>query len=78
MAHSHLRLYDASAHEVEESLPRIEGDTVLLKFGEILPLLLDAVRSKRTWLDDFENDEIRISNDLYDILMAYKHFRPSA
>lgn len=77
MARSQLRLYDAPAAEKAES-PRFEGETVTLAFSEILPLLLDAVRSKRTWLNDFEDDEIRISTDLYDVLMAYKHFRPSA
>jgi hypothetical protein len=42
-------------------------------------LLADAVRSERTWLQDFENDEVTISTDLYEVILAYQHFRrPSA
>jgi hypothetical protein len=53
--------------------------TVQLRLGEILPLLADAVRSERTWLRDFEDDEISISMDLYEVILAYQHCRrPSA
>ena len=39
----------------------------------------DAIASRRTWLQDFENDEITISADLYEVLLAYRYFRrPSA
>jgi hypothetical protein len=52
---------------------------VQLRLGEILPLLADAVRSERTWLRDFEDDEIAISMDLYEVILAYQHCRrPSA
>jgi hypothetical protein len=45
----------------------------------VLPLLADALASRRTWLRDFEEDEITISSDLYEVLLAYRHFRrPSA
>jgi hypothetical protein len=37
--------------------------------------LAEAVRSQRTWLADFANDEVTISADLYEVLMAYQHFR---
>ena len=39
----------------------------------------DAACSKRTWLKDFEDDEITISRDLYEVILAYQHYqRPSA
>jgi hypothetical protein len=42
-------------------------------------LLADAVRNERTWLRDFADDEITISTDLYEVLLAYQHCRrPSA
>ncbi|MBI3837005.1 MAG: hypothetical protein HY288_03620 [Planctomycetia bacterium] len=54
-------------------------DTVSIPLGEIFPLLADAVRSERTWLKDFEDDQITISTDLYEVILAYQHFRrPSA
>jgi hypothetical protein len=52
-----------------------EPNTVRTTLGDILPLLADAVASNRTWLTDFEADEITISSDLHDVLQAYRHFR---
>ena len=50
-------------------------NTVKVSLGEILPLLADAVASNRTWLTDFDADEVTISSDLHDVLQAYRHFR---
>lgn len=42
-------------------------------------MLADAVRSERTWLQDFLDENVTISNDLYEVILAYKYFRrPSA
>jgi hypothetical protein len=55
------------------------AETVTVPLGEILPLLADAVRSQRTWLADFDTDEVTISTDLYEVILAYRHYRrPSA
>lgn len=52
---------------------------VTLSLGEILPLLADAVQSQRTWLQDFDDDQVTISMDLYEVLLAYQFYRrPSA
>ena len=52
---------------------------VTLPLADVLPLLADAVQSRRTWLRDFSDDEVTISSDLYEVLMAYRHLRrPSA
>ena len=54
-------------------------DTVTLPVGEVLPLLMDAVKNRRQWVGDFFDDDITISSDLYEVLLAYQHFRrPSA
>ena len=54
-------------------------ETVTLPLAEVLPLLTDAVRSDRTWLRDFAQDDITISMDLYEVILAYQHYRrPSA
>lgn len=53
--------------------------SVCVPVGEVLPLLADAVQSQRTWLRDFLDDEVTISMDLYEVLLAYQHYRrPSA
>jgi hypothetical protein len=51
---------------------------VTVGLGEVLPLLADAVASQRTWLSDFTDDEITISADLYEVLLAYQYYRNPA
>ena len=53
-------------------------NTVTVSLGEVLPLLADAVASDRTWLGDFKDDDITISADLYEVLLAYQYFRNPA
>ena len=82
MAPNHLRLYygpedDPTAVGVAES--RNHPQTVTVPLMEVGPLLADAIQSQRTWLRDFDEDEVTISTDLYEVLLAYRHFRrPSA
>jgi len=79
MATSHLRIYYGPQDTPAE--PAVSGGrrSVTVPLMEVLPLLADAVQSKRTWLRDFADDEITISTDLYEVLLAYQHFRrPSA
>lgn len=81
MAHSRLRVYygpeTTSVAASPATIPL--RDVVSLPLGEVLPLLMDAAGNRRSWLKDFGDDEISISSDLYEVLLAYQHFRrPSA
>jgi hypothetical protein len=78
MINPRLRVYfGPSESESPATLP-LER-TVTLPLGEILTPLLDAVRNNRTWVRDFADEEITISMDLHEMLLAYEHFRrPSA
>jgi hypothetical protein len=81
MARSQLRVYYGPQTEVCAAISEAKQaeDKVSIPLGEIFPLLADAVRSERTWLKDFEDDQITISTDLYEVILAYQHFRrPSA
>jgi hypothetical protein len=81
MVRSHLRVYTGPQTETcaAKGQDAQQVETVSLPLGEILPLLTDAVRSERTWLRDFADDEVTISTDLYEVILAYQHFRrPSA
>ena len=71
-----LRIYHGpdEASTVVEPTPDLPRN-VTVPLGEVFPLLADAVRGDRAWLDDFADDEIQIPSDLYDVLMAYRHFR---
>lgn len=75
MLKSHLKIYNGP----ETSAEAPQGETVTVPLGEALPLLADAILNNRTWLDDFEDDPITLSADLYQVLSAYRFLnRPSA
>ena len=80
MVRSALKVY----HGPDDLLSRAAAaqplvETVAVPLHEVLPLLADAVNSRRTWLNDFADDKITLSTDLYEVLLAYQHFRrPSA
>ena len=76
-----LRIYHGPQGEIDADTPQTEvsRETVTLPLAEILPLLADAVQAERMWLRDFDDDEITISMDLYEVILAYQHYRrPSA
>jgi hypothetical protein len=79
MRQARLKIYYGPEAACPAKSPEDGTETVTLPLGEILPLLADAVQSERTWLRDFEDDAITISSDLYEVILAYQHFRrPSA
>ncbi|MBX3414676.1 MAG: hypothetical protein KF708_18455 [Pirellulales bacterium] len=76
MTPSRLRVYygpEENCATVTES--KVDEHRVTVPLSEIIPLLADAVESRRTWLRDFEDDEITISADLYGVILAYQHCR---
>ena len=81
MSRSQLRVYYGPQGEACSTVSSAKQmkDAVTVSLGEILPLLADAVRHERTWLRDFEDDQVQISTDLYEVILAYQHYRrPSA
>ena len=50
-----------------------------VQLADLLRVLEDAGQWDRTWLQDFADDEVRVSTDLYEIITAYSsNMRPSA
>jgi hypothetical protein len=83
MAQPMLRIYYGPEKSVTATVPERDEprvDRVTVQLSDVFPLLADAVRDERTWLRDFAEDEITISSDLYEVLLAYQHYcrRPSA
>jgi hypothetical protein len=82
MARTRLRIYygppeDDAALALASS--QNVRETVSVPLREIFSALADAVHNEKTWLRDFEDEEVTISCDLYEVLLAYQHFqRPSA
>lgn len=54
------------------------GEPVRVRLGDLLPLLTMAQRFKYAWLKDFLNDEVTISEDLYQVLQEFLGYRPTA
>jgi hypothetical protein len=80
MARSTLKIYrgPAQTQAPARSASKNKPATVTVELNEVLPLLADAVASRRTWLTDFEDDQITISADLYEVLLAYQYYRHPA
>jgi hypothetical protein len=70
-----LRVY-AEPHESTTGL-RPEA-TVRVSLGDLLPLIALAHRNNYLWLHDFLDDEVAITSDLYEVLRAFRCYRPSA
>jgi hypothetical protein len=68
-----LRVYRAP----EEARPRIKA-TVRIRLEDMLPLVALAQKNDFVWLQDFLDDEVTISDDLYEVLQAFRSYRPSA
>lgn len=45
---------------------------VRVQLREMVPLLLDAAITNRSWLEDFADDTADIPQDLYEVLLAYR------
>lgn len=68
-----LRLFTGNETEATAT-----AEQVTVRLGDISRALRDATRWNRTWLDDFADDEVQVSSDLYEIISAYMRLRPGA
>lgn len=73
MTNQHLKIFRVDAAE-ELPAPR----TVSMPLSDLIELIGDAKDSRRTWLTDFVDDEITVSEDLYEVLSAYRRLPKGA
>jgi hypothetical protein len=68
-----LRVYPESqeSHQTQEPSVRIS-------LRDLLPLITVAQRRNHLWLNDFLDDEVSVTSDLYEVLRAFRTYRPSA
>jgi hypothetical protein len=71
----HLRLYAGPDEGVEEFDAPIPS--VRIRLRDLLPLVAMAQKNHFIWLKDFLDDEVCISDDLHDVLMAFRGTRPA-
>lgn len=51
---------------------------VAMSLDQFSAILADAIIWDRTWLTDLGDEKVKISTDLYEVLLAYSQMRPSA
>lgn len=71
---AHLRVYPLLHEEPANAME----PTVRVSLGDLLPLVALAHRNNYVWLQDFLDDEVTITPDLYEVLRAFRVHRPSA
>ncbi|MBP3957969.1 hypothetical protein J8F10_22165 [Gemmata sp. G18] len=69
-----LKLFTPAPEETE---PSTEPD-VRVRLGDLLPLVAMAQRMNFIWLKDFLDDEVVVSNDLYEVMQAFRSSRPTS
>ena len=75
MATARLRVFpqpdDAPAEEFADP-------SVPIRLSELYPLLAQAQRDGYQWLSDFEDEDLLVSRDLFEVIRAFSDLRPSA
>ena len=72
----HLKLFSAADEEYEDYKTPTSAH-VAIRLRDLLPLVTMAQKNHFIWLKDFLDDEVRISDDLHEILMAFRSTRPA-
>ena len=70
-----LRVYP---EPLEETYSPAQKPSVRVSLSELLPLIALAKRHNYLWLQDFLDDEVCVTPDLYEVLRAFSSYRPSA
>ncbi len=69
-----LKLYTPPEEEV------VDGPVadICVRLGDLLPLAAMAQRMNFIWLKDFMDDEVKISQDFYDVMQAFQENAPTS
>ena len=70
-----LRVYPSSQEALCTDRP---PPAVGVRLRDLLPLIAMAQRHNYLWLQDFLDDEVCVTSDLYEVLRAFRAARPSA
>ncbi len=69
-----LKLYAPPEREAEDAI----DPEVCVRLGDLLPLAAMAQRMNFIWLKDFMEDEVRVSQDFYDVMQAFQSSQPTS
>jgi hypothetical protein len=53
---------------------RRDSQRVSVPLSKVVPWLSEAAGQGVAWVNDFGDEEICITSDLYDVILAYQHF----
>jgi len=56
----------------------IQDPTVRIRLADLLPLLAFAKKNNYLWLQDFLEDEVSVTSDLYDVLRSFSDARQTS
>ena len=70
-----LRIFPRPQEELELDSA---SPAVPIRLADLYPLLAQAYRDNFVWLRDFEDDELLVSSDLFEVVRAFSDYRPSA
>lgn len=75
MPSPHLRVFPRP----EEPAPAPRGEPKFeMRLSELFPLLAEAYRGDYLWLEDFADDAVMVTRDLFEVVHAFAQCRPSA
>ena len=57
---------------------QVPAPEVSMELREFTRVLSDAITWDRSWLADLADERVKVSADLYEVLIAYSQMRPSA
>jgi hypothetical protein len=63
-----LRLYPGS---LDSDYDDAQDPTIRIRLGDLLPLLAFAKKNNYLWLQDFLDDQVTVTPDLYDVLRSF-------
>jgi hypothetical protein len=62
----------------EDQRPESPEPEVRVRLGDLLPLVAVAQRMNFIWLKDFLDDEVAVSNDLYEVMQTFQTGKPTS
>ena len=69
-----LKLYKAP----DEDADLRPDPNVRVRLGDLLPVAAAAQRMNYIWLKDFLDDEVVVTDDLYEVMQAFRTSRPTS
>jgi hypothetical protein len=75
MATARFRVFPYPEDEIHDEA---HAPSVPIRLADLYPLLAQAYRDNYVWLRDFEDDQLLVSRDLYEVVRAFSNCRPSA